>query len=276
MVGELGLDLGLAAIAVVLVGLAVRERVTRGTLRRWVVPLAGLGLVGAAVLFGCLGGAVGAGFLGIPLTVISGIGLSGWLSAKAKSPYGGLFVTTLASAGVAFGYGSFVQDAPRVSAAAVDVRASEVSTVDSATLARLVDSVCRPDYGGSHTYTKRGTKNTTVAAPLVPVDWTPAEPVPAWIELEPLSAGVDRTEACSAPILALRQPDTGQVAYAARAARKRHGLTELQDAPMFRIAPPMDTVRSWLSLGRALAGLQVALWALLLAGELPALLRRRR
>ncbi len=272
-------------VAAVLIGLSLaslRLRHTHKAFRILSPSLFGLGILGAAVLISLLG-LFAVPWVGIPIIVIGGIAWAGWLSRNTSGGLG-LASTAFLSAGIVFGYGTFVHEWRHSLEPdeRVELSPQEASQVTGWDLVVFQDALCRPDLKGIHSWRHDTRTNTRTYAPLVQAGWVPTQPVPAWISLGKLpDHGDTPEEAChleTAPgeIAALAQRRDRHIDKAVQSAMETHGLYETRDTRVFRFAPSEKKVRSSLSLGRALAIGLGCCWLFALGRDLLGVRKRRR
>ncbi|MBD3307597.1 hypothetical protein GF348_14525 [candidate division KSB3 bacterium] len=110
-------------------------------------------------------------------------------------------------------------------------------------------------------------KQSYFVCPLVPVNWTPAEPVPAWARQEvfdePEALPTSGTFALIAPH---ERHDYGE---AIQDALKEHGLRTYDDAPVFHWIDSLDSYQAYLSRARTAGGIMLLVlfggWTLITA-----------
>ncbi len=275
MFEALGVDLVIAVVAMAQALFALDRREATG-IRRVVAEFrVVLGLLGLGVLVSLIA-AVTPSWAPVPIQVVLASGIAIWFNLPAEKPGLGIVSTAVFSVGIALGYGGYVHGHVRVidPSAIVQLEPSQAAQADSRTLVLFTKARCLHDRVGTSVKHGNETKITTRVIPLVGSEWTPDQPVPAWIAgFDKAPYGTSWEEICPQEpndlfieaLLAPGEGGLGQRGQAARSAMSEHGLEQVADAPHYVFAPSPKQVRAKLTLGRFVALLLVGCWLLHLA-----------
>jgi hypothetical protein len=200
-------------------------------------------LIGAGLCLGVAGVILNI-FLLLVITLAAGAGYLVWARMPALGTLAGTVIAT-------FAMGNFHSNMAVLEATAMPSVLSEVHEVSGSSLIALEGVEIRSDLLGQYRVPRNETYIISIVAPLVPVGWTRAEPVPAWVTVggsQEVKQSEQSREESGDPLMVF--PIVRQGNWAIGRALKGHQLTEIEGARLVRRAPSKAAVLRWRLMGR--------------------------